>query len=107
MPGWVQSRAMLDINSDKAQMYHKSIFEMMILDLIPFSSVNKPGFLRHHYRLVPNFNLASDKYYRDMLDPAYQKIRSALQDRVKADAPPTFSVGLDGWSHHHHGYLGK
>ena len=23
-----------------------------------------------------------------------------------SDSPPTFSVGLDGWSEHHHGYLG-
>ena len=46
------------------QRYHKSIFECMILDLVPFSEVNKPGFLRHHQLLVPNFKVASEKYYR-------------------------------------------
>ena len=40
------------------------------------------------------------------MDPTYQKIKETLQLKLEADSPPTISVGLDGWSAFHHGYLG-
>ena len=64
IPGWVDSKTMLPFNDARAQRIHKSIFETMVLDLVPFSEVNKPGFLRHHAYLAPNFEVASEKYYR-------------------------------------------
>ena len=51
-------------DSLKAQRIHKSIFEEMVLDLRPFSEVDKIGFLRHHYLLCPNFEPRTAKYYR-------------------------------------------
>ena len=66
IPGWVESTTTLDFNSPRAQRIHKSIFETMILDLVPFREVDKPGFLRHHYLLCPNFRVASAKYYREV-----------------------------------------
>ena len=57
--------------------------------------------------LVHTFQVASDKYYRDMLDPSYKKIKGTLKEKLELDNPPTISVGLDGWSAHHHGYAIK
>ena len=87
-------------------MIHKSIFESMLLDLVPFSEVNKPGFLRHHALLAPNFEVASATYYTSLLDPTYIKIRASLENKLISDAPQTVSIGCDGWSAFHHGYLG-
>ena len=67
IPGWVESKTTLDINHPRAQRIHKWIFETMILDLVPFREVDKPGFLRHHALLCPNFEVASAKYYRQVL----------------------------------------
>ena len=64
IPGWVKSKTMLPFESLKAQKFHRSIFEAMVLDLVPFSEVDKPGFLRHHQIVCPNFDVASAKYYR-------------------------------------------
>ena len=75
---WKEAKHPLDFNSIKAQKIHRSIFECMIVDLIPFTEVNKPGFLRHHALLAPNFEVASDKYYRSLLDPTYDRIRDEM-----------------------------
>ena len=75
IPGWVENKNPLDINSIKAQRYHKAIFEQMVVDLVPFHEVNKPGFLRTYSIVAPNFEVASDKYYRSLLDPTYDQIR--------------------------------
>ena len=61
---WDPPQSLLTMNSPRAQAIHKSIFEEMILDLVPFCEVNKPGFLRHHALICPDFEVASDKYYR-------------------------------------------
>ena len=62
--------------------------------------------MRLHAVSVPSFQVASDKYYRSMLEPAYDGIRSSLQSRLDKDSPPIYSVGLDLWSSHHSGYMG-
>ena len=67
IPGWVESTTTLDFKSARAQRIHKSIFETMVVDLVPFREVEKPGFLRHHQLICPNFNVASEKYYRIVL----------------------------------------
>ena len=106
IPNWIETKTMLNFNSEKAQRYHKLIFEQMMLDLMPFYEVKKPGFLRTFAVIAPNFEVASNKYYRDMLEPSYERIFETLYDKMQKDGPPTFSVGLDGWSAYHHGYLG-
>ena len=68
----------------------------------------------------PTFTLSSDSYYRRLLlkvshisngsnnflfqiyDNSKQKIKKQLED----DKPRKISLGLDGWSQHHHGYIG-
>ena len=68
-----------DLNNEKAKKLHKSVFEMIVLDLMPWSKVNKPAFPRIQKLSTPNFVLASEKYYRDLLDPSYCKIKTALK----------------------------
>ena len=103
---WVESKTVLDFNSEKAQRLHKSVLEMIVLDLMPWSTVNKPGFLRNQKLSTPNFELASEKYYCDMLGPNYFKIKSALKNKLEVVNPIVIYLALIAWSAHHHGYLG-
>ena len=75
IPDWVEAKTMLHSGSDRAQRLHKAVFEHMIMDNAPFYEATKPGFLRMYAVAVPNFKVASDKYYRSMLEPAYEGIR--------------------------------
>jgi len=68
--------------------------------------VNDAGFLRHHAVIAPNYEIASEKYYRSQLDPAYEKIKNALKERLLQSETEDVSVCLDAWSAFHHGYLG-
>ena len=106
IPDWIEATNMLDFNSARAQKIHRSIFELFIVDLVPFTEVNKPGFLRHHALLAPNFELASDKYYRSLLNPTYERIKKVIREKINHDSPPIFALGLDPWSQFHNGYLG-
>lgn len=65
----------LPFNSPKAKRLHKSVFEYLIMGNHPFYEVCKPAFLRHHAIVAPNYQVASDKFYRSMLEPAYAGIR--------------------------------
>ena len=58
IPEWTEPKTMMAHNHAKAQKYHRSIFEMMVLDLAPFNVVNKPGFLRNYALLAPNFEVS-------------------------------------------------
>ena len=44
IPNWVQASSKIDSNSEKGQKFHKSIFEMMVLDLRPWSVSMMLGF---------------------------------------------------------------
>ena len=72
---WVEAKATLPFGSARAQSLHKIIFEHMIMDNIPFYEAGKPGFLRMFHVAVPNFQVASETYYRSLLEPAYDGIR--------------------------------
>ncbi|XP_012558654.2 zinc finger BED domain-containing protein 4-like [Hydra vulgaris] len=106
IPNWVQASSKIDSNSENSQKFHKSIFEMMILDLQPWSIVNDAGFLRHHALIAPNYEIASEKYYRSLLDPTYEKIKVALKEKLVQSEAENVSDCLDAWSSFHHGYLG-
>jgi hypothetical protein len=106
IPNWVEATSKIDSNSEKGQKFHKSIFEMLVLDLQPWSTVNEAGFLRHHAVITPNYEIASEKYYRSQLDPAYEKIKVALKEKLSQSETEDVSICLDAWSAFHHGYLG-
>ena len=106
LPDYVKAKTTLAFDSEKAQRYHKSVLEMMVLDCVPWTEVNKPGFLRHHHTLVPNFKLASEKYYRSKLDDMYDGIKTSLLKKLDSEAPTTISIGCDAWSQFHNGYMG-
>ena len=96
----------LDFKSDQAQKYHSKVFEMMILDLKPFDIVNNPGFIRLCYAFDRRFELASATYYRNLLAPTFEKIKSALKKLVEDDNPITFVITVDLWSAYHLSYIG-
>ena len=106
MPGWVDNISKVDSNSEEGLKFHRSIFEMIILDLQPWSIVNNRGFLRHHAVYTPHFDIGSEKYYRSMLNPAYEKIKLATKVMLNEKNAETVSISLDAWSSFHHEYLG-
>ena len=57
IPGLQEAKAPWPMGSLKAKNAHRYLFEMMVLDLTPFSEVNKPGFLRYTHHLCPNFQV--------------------------------------------------
>ena len=59
IPQWTESQNKMPFNSPKALEFHRSTFEMLILDNRPFSMVNDRGFLRLLQKLVPNFDVST------------------------------------------------
>ena len=106
IPGWVETRNELSFHGVKAQKFHKAIFEMLVIDLLPFYEVAKPGFLRLAHQMHPNFTVASPTYYRSQLEPTYDAVKAVLSEKLKSEAPQTIAIGLDLWSQFHAGYLG-
>jgi hypothetical protein len=63
---------------------------MILLDIQPWSVVNDPGFLRHHALIAPNYEIGSEKYYRSMLNPTYEKVKDAMKNLLKENMPTQF-----------------
>ena len=79
---------------------------MVILDLQPWNFVSGPGFLHYSSQMDPHYKVASTTFYRELLDRAYKKGVSLVQEKLKKDDPTTLTCQLDGWSSHRHGYIG-
>ena len=48
--------------------------------------------------------MASEAYYRSLLDPTFEKLKEKLKDKIdKSDNPATNAISLDGWSENHEG----
>ena len=45
-------------------------------------------------------------FYRRLLDKASIKGKGKVQQKVSEAQPTSVSIQLDGWSQHHHGYIG-
>ena len=54
-------------------------------------------------RYLPS-NFVNVREYNNFL--YISSIKSALKAKLDRDSPLVISLGLDGWSQHHHGYLG-
>ena len=69
----------------------------------------------------PTFTLSSDYYYRGLLAKVdisiiliintnvaqiYEKSKLRVREALDKDKPRNMSLSLDGWSQHHHGYIG-
>ena len=99
IPFWAAPTSKLEFHSVEAQKIHKIIFEHLIMDLLPFTHVNNPGFIRHHAQIMPRFEVASSKYYRNQLNPVFQKVKSRLMDIINEDNPKSICVM------YHNGYM--
>ena len=87
-------------------MKHQGILTMIVTDPKPFNIVNDPGFLNYSKLLDPRFTVGSAMYYRRLLDKAFIKGKDKVQTKLKEAEPTSVSIQLDGWSQHHHGYIG-
>ena len=70
----------------------------------------------------PTFDVPSDTYYRNLLAKVgiintfimiivilcqmYTKGKATVKEALEKDNPSTISLALDGWTAHHHDYLG-
>ena len=89
IPDWVESKTMLKFHDPRALRIHKSILEFMLTDKEPFYAVRKPGFLRLMQTVAPNFEVASDKYYREQLETTYDGIKSGISYSLYQIMPST------------------
>ena len=106
LPDFIASNTKWSFNSEKAQRLHKAIFEELIIDLQPFTHVDGLGFLRTKQMTVPQFEVASSKYYRSLLEPTFEKVLAKLKAQLMEDNPVVIVLSLDGWSQFKHGYIG-
>ena len=106
LPDMVESQLTYAVTDPRARDKHRGILTMMVVDLQPFSIVNNPGFLNYSKLLDPRFTIGSDIFYRRLLDKAYVRGKQRVEQKLAADQPSTVSIQLDGWSAHHHGYMG-
>ena len=60
----------------------------------------------HYYGRSVHFQVASDKYYRSLLEPTFNKVKGKLQKQVSTHKPRSVSFALDGWTAKTHGYIG-
>lgn len=54
---WIESKTKVNPNSAKAREFDKSVFELVIMDCLPFAIVNNLGFQRHHQKFLPNYEV--------------------------------------------------
>ena len=81
----------------------------------------RAGFQMLTSALDPSFTLSSDWYYRSLLakvfdciilpcfiisSQIYAKGKVTIKQFIEKDEPEFVSLALDGWSIHHHGYMG-
>ena len=94
--GWQESHTKLALNSPKAQILHRSIFEMIILDDHPFTIVNDRGFLRHHQKTSPNFVVSYHFHTMEELELLHCNLtKNSTFFRLQ----PTSTIG-DFWNQH-------
>ena len=78
IPDWIESKTKMKRDSDKSKLYDKSIFEWLVMDNKAWHTVNTPGFIRLQQVQCPTFELGSAKYYSDMLEPCYNRVKSGM-----------------------------
>ena len=103
---WQKNCQKWKFHDPRSQAQHKAIFEFMVTDMQPWTIVDGAGFVRMYKKACPNFEIPSEKYYRDMLDPNYEIIKNKIKNHIEEANPEVFSVTLDGWSEYKNGYLG-
>ena len=64
IPEWVASKKKLKPTDEKHKRLDKYLFEELVLDLVPFTEVEKPGLLRNYQILAPEFEVGCEKHYR-------------------------------------------
>ena len=95
-----------EVNDPRAKVKHQGILTVIVTDIKPFSVVNDPGFLNYSKLLDPRFTVGSAMFYRRLLDKAFIQGKGKVQQNLSEAQPTSVSIQLDGWSQHHHGYIG-
>lgn len=90
-----------DLNSDKAKEIHYLIGEMIALDNQPSSIVGDVGFTRLLKKALPQYNIASDKYFRENIIPdIYQRCRLKILTKLEHTTQKV-SLTSDIWTCKH------
>ena len=100
------SAAKYSRNDPRSLRIDKSLIEMHIRDLAPFTTCKKPGFKRFVQTLNPNYNLGKRHYYQKMTMKACDNAVETIKLKIQKDNPSTATLLIDGWSVYRHGHLG-
>ena len=79
--GYTEPTVKLKFTSAKAQRITKSLFEKLVMNLEPWESVCKPGTLRHYEISIPEYEVPSREYFKNMLVPTFERVKKALEDK--------------------------
>ena len=60
---------------------------MITMDIQPFSIVEDPGFISYSFSMDPHFKLGSSKYYRNLLDRAFENGTTKIWEKLEKDDP--------------------
>ena len=95
IPNWAEKKK-LDIDSEKIQKCHHSLFEWLVIDMFPSSTVTHTGFLR--FTGQAEANLGSEVGSTPVLcsTQRQKKIQSSLRDVLVLDSPEFVSFAMDG-----------
>ena len=67
---------------------------MMVLELQQWFNVYDVGFMKYNAFVAQNYDIVCKKYYRSLLDPAYEKIKVAFKEKLVQSEAENVSVCL-------------
>jgi hypothetical protein len=76
-----------------------------MVDVMPLSSVEKPGFQQLVSRLAPNMNINGRTFFTELLKTKYIHRRQMLCSEL--DKVSHASTTVDAWMSHRKSYLGE
>ena len=74
----VEASQPMPFHSEKSLHIHKVLFEYLVSDCVPWNAINGPGFQRLCHELNPRFQVASESYYRSLLEPTFEKLKKKI-----------------------------
>ena len=68
--------------------------------------LERPGFLTLIHNLNRSYEVKSRRFYTELLKRVFNHGKNQVKKRLEEENCGTVAVQMDGWSAHHHGYIG-
>ena len=74
-------------SDERAKEKHRGNLNHIILDMAPFSVVDRPGFLSYSQAMDPHYNICNRTFYQTLMLKAYEKCAIKVQKKLKKMHP--------------------